>query len=153
MNCISHPDKPATGACMYCGKLYCADCLIEVNGKMYCKTDIGKVLNEAKESTKSSAGPNVFMNAGGGTSSSTHTNPASTPTNLIPTKSKVAAGLLGIFLGGFGIHKFYLGKASGIWYILFCWTLIPSIIGFIEGIIYLTMGDYEFAMKYGGRPI
>lgn len=24
-------------------------------------------------------------------------------------KSRVAAGILGIFLGGFGIHRFYLG--------------------------------------------
>ena len=28
------------------------------------------------------------------------------------TKSKIAAGLLAIFLGGLGIHKFYLGYAG-----------------------------------------
>lgn len=65
-------------------------------------------------------------------------------------KSRLAAGLFGIFLGGFGIHKFYLGRVVwGIVYILFCWTLIPSLIGFIEGIIYLTMSDDAFAQKYG----
>lgn len=157
MNCSIHSEKPANGACMYCGKLYCSDCLIEVNGKMYCKADLSKILNEAKESAKANAGPNVFMNSGGSSSStSSHPNSNSSynsnPTNVVPTKSKVTAGLLGIFLGGLGIHKFYLGKASGIWYILFCWTFVPVLIGFIEGIIYFTMSDYEFAMKYGARP-
>jgi TM2 domain-containing membrane protein YozV len=64
-------------------------------------------------------------------------------------KDKMAAGLLGIFLGGFGIHKFYLGKSvQGVIYLLFFWTFIPAIVGFIEGIIYLTKSDEEFQRKY-----
>ena len=64
-------------------------------------------------------------------------------------KSKVTAGLLGILLGGFGVHKFYLGRiGAGIVYILFCWTGIPSIIGLIEGIMYLTATDEKFARDY-----
>lgn len=58
------------------------------------------------------------------------------------------AGLLGIFLGGLGIHKFYMGKVGmGILYLLFCWTGIPAIIGFIEGIIYLCSNDENFQLK------
>jgi TM2 domain-containing membrane protein YozV len=65
------------------------------------------------------------------------------------TKSKTAAGLLGIFLGGIGVHKFYLGRVgAGIVYILFCWTGIPSLIGLIEGIIYLCATDEDFYYKY-----
>lgn len=45
--------------------------------------------------------------------------------------------ILTVFLGAFGIHKFYAGKiVSGILYLLFCWTLIPmflSIFDFIKG--------------------
>jgi TM2 domain-containing membrane protein YozV len=64
-------------------------------------------------------------------------------------KSRIAAGVFAIVLGGLGIHKFYLGKVGwGILYILFCWTAIPSIIGFIEGILYLTATDEEFYDKY-----
>ena len=45
--------------------------------------------------------------------------------------NRVTAALFAIFLGGLGIHKFYLGKVGqGIIYILFCWTFIPAIIGF-----------------------
>lgn len=65
-------------------------------------------------------------------------------------KSKVAAALFALFLGGIGGHKFYLGKTGqGIIFILFCWTFIPSLVGFIEGIIFLTMSDDAFIQKYG----
>jgi TM2 domain-containing membrane protein YozV len=64
-------------------------------------------------------------------------------------RSKTAAALFGIFLGGFGVHKFYLGQTGlGIVYLLLCWTFIPAIVGFIEGIIYLTMSDEAFNAKY-----
>ncbi|MCC6347175.1 MAG: NINE protein [Nitrospirales bacterium] len=65
-------------------------------------------------------------------------------------KSKLAAALFALFLGGFGIHKFYLGKIGwGIVYLLFCWTFVPSIIGFIEGILLLVMSESDFNKKYG----
>ena len=65
-------------------------------------------------------------------------------------KSKVAAGVLGILLGDFGAHKFYLGQIGiGILYLLFFWTLIPGIVGLVEGIIYLALSDYEFERRYG----
>jgi TM2 domain-containing membrane protein YozV len=68
----------------------------------------------------------------------------------ISTKSKTAAGILAILLGGLGIHKFYLGRVGwGIVYILFCWTYIPSIIAIIEGVVYLTSSEQSFNMKYG----
>lgn len=65
------------------------------------------------------------------------------------TKNKTVAALLAIFLGGIGIHKFYLGQVGwGILYILFAWTWIPMIVGFIEGLIYLTMSEKDFEAKY-----
>ena len=60
-----------------------------------------------------------------------------------PAKSRVTAGVLGILLGGLGIHKFYLGKTGlGVAYVLFFWTYIPAIIGLVEGII--AVGDTRF---------
>ena len=59
-----------------------------------------------------------------------------------PIKSKVAAAILAILFGTFGVHKFYLGQSgSGILYLLFCWTGIPSVVGFIEGIVYLCSNE------------
>ncbi|WP_350454372.1 TM2 domain-containing protein [Slackia heliotrinireducens] len=44
--------------------------------------------------------------------------------------------VLAIFLGNFGVHKFYCGKTKmGILYLVFCWTGVPAIIGFIEAIL------------------
>lgn len=65
-------------------------------------------------------------------------------------KNRVVAILLAFFLGGIGIHKFYLGQTGwGIVYLLFCWTLIPSIAAFIEFIMLILMSDQTFAQKYG----
>ena len=65
------------------------------------------------------------------------------------SRNKLIAALLAIFLGGIGIHKFYLGKVGwGIIYFIFSWTFIPALLGLLEGIIYLSMSDKEFEKKY-----
>ncbi len=54
-------------------------------------------------------------------------------------KSKMTAGLLGIFLGGFGVHNFYLGytgKAIAQIVLSLCFG-IGAIWGLIEGILIL----------------
>ena len=66
------------------------------------------------------------------------------------TKSRIAAVVLALILGGFGAHKFYLGQVGhGIVYLLFCWTFIPAIVAFVEFVIYASMSDQAFAEKYG----
>jgi TM2 domain-containing membrane protein YozV len=66
-------------------------------------------------------------------------------------KNRTTAALLAFFLGGIGGHKFYLGRAvQGLFYLIFCWTLVPAMIAFIEGIILLTMSDADFNLKYNG---
>lgn len=41
--------------------------------------------------------------------------------------------LLAIFLGGLGVHHFYLHRnGTGLLYLLFSWTGIPMIVGWIE---------------------
>jgi len=69
--------------------------------------------------------------------------------DTMSSKSRLTAALLAFFLGGIGAHKFYLGQTGlGIVYLLFFWTFIPAFIAFIEFIIYLTMSDEKFAVKY-----
>lgn len=72
---------------------------------------------------------------------------------------KLTAGLLAIFLGALGIHKFYLGyKEEAIimlvvsigGYFVTCGlaTSVMAVIGIIEGILYLTRSDTEFERVY-----
>lgn len=69
-----------------------------------------------------------------------------------PVKSKrIIAGVLGILLGELGVHKFILGYTKeGL--IQIAMTIvtcgIAGLIGFIEGIIYLTKSDEEFINQY-----
>lgn len=77
--------------------------------------------------------------------------------NNVPQQEskRVLAGILGIVFGGIGIHKFVLGYTTeGL--IMLAATLITcgmasvvtSLIGLIEGIIYLTKSDEEFVYTY-----
>lgn len=72
---------------------------------------------------------------------------------VTPEENKrVLAGILAIVLGAFGVHKFVLGYTQEgiimlIITVLTCGT-VSSIIGLIEGIIYLTKTDEEFIEMY-----
>jgi TM2 domain-containing membrane protein YozV len=78
---------------------------------------------------------------------------------------KIAAGICGIVLGGLGIHKFVLGYTqegvimlsvylvSLVIAMVTCGigtplVLVTTVIGIIEGIIYLTKSDEEFVQTY-----
>ena len=69
-------------------------------------------------------------------------------------KNRTTAAILAFFLGGIGVHKFYLGRtAAGVLYLIFCWTAIPAVIAFVEFIIFLTMSDEAFNAKYNQSAI
>lgn len=72
---------------------------------------------------------------------------------------KILAGILGIVLGGLGIHKFVLGyQTEGVIMLLVSLvggfftcgisSMVISIIGIVEGIMYLTKSDEEFVQTY-----
>jgi TM2 domain-containing membrane protein YozV len=68
---------------------------------------------------------------------------------------KLPAGICGILLGAFGVHKFILGytKEGVIMLLVSILSLgllawLMGIIGLIEGIIYLTKSDDDFVATY-----
>jgi len=66
-------------------------------------------------------------------------------------EKKIVAGILGILLGGFAAHKFFLGytKTAIIQLVVSVVTCgAGGLIGFVEGIIYLTKSDQEFVDTY-----
>ncbi len=73
------------------------------------------------------------------------------PTQPQQDNKKVLAGVMGILFGGLGVHKFILGYTQeGIIQLVVSVVTcgIGSLIGFIEGIIYLTKSDEEFYNTY-----
>lgn len=86
-------------------------------------------------------------------------------TQLPGADKKIAAGICGILLGGFGVHKFILGYQNEGIILLSAYLIglvitmitcgvgvfIPvavGIVGLVEGIIYLTKSDEEFVQTY-----
>lgn len=77
-------------------------------------------------------------------------------------EKKIPAGILAILLGSFGVHKFYLGYTNAgiimlacslFGYVSICFLMgipvvVMSVIGLVEGIIYLTKSDQEFVDTY-----
>lgn len=102
---------------------------------MFCK-QCGKPIDDGQEFCEECKGQQSQQQA-----FNNNTQQAYNP-NLNPqAKSKMAAGLLGIFLGAWGIHNFYLGytgKAVAQLVLTLCTCGVAGIWGFIEGILILT---------------
>lgn len=123
----------------------CPFCAEQINAKAkkcrHCGETIDVAMRKAEEALRASERQsNVYMNAA----------VAAGPNYARPRKSRATAILLALFLGGLGVHKFYLDRAGfGILYLIFCWTFIPALIAFIEAIIYACMSEESFHLKYG----
>src|SRR5690606_1412750 len=75
-----------------------------------------------------------------------------TPQQHFAKKDKVLAGVLAFFVGGLGIHRFYLGQWWGIFYLIFWPTLIPSIVSVIDAIVFWATSRESWDRKYGQVP-
>lgn len=70
---------------------------------------------------------NVFMNGEMRRNETQQENPGKHQVN------KYIYLTLSILLGAFGVHKFYARHfVSGLFYLLFCWSLVPMLLGFID---------------------
>lgn len=128
--------------------MFCKMCGKEISdGQELCDECAAKSTNTVNSETTSesnSGAQNVNQNTTN-TNAQNATVINNNQANVNPqAKSKLVAGLLGIFLGTFGVHNFYLGFhgkaiAQLLITILSCFTLfwVPYIWGLIEGIMIL----------------
>ena len=143
MNCTNHQDVEAQGMCAYCGKPFCKDCLVEVKGRMYCKEDLGNVIDEAQQASGGQPVINI-------TNTNDNTNNNINGMYGGPTKSKTVALILCIigFFGLGGLHRMYVGKVgSGI---LHFFTYGLCGIGTIIDLISILTGGFRDSY---GRPL
>lgn len=69
-------------------------------------------------------------------------------------KDKTVAVVLALLVGPIGIHKFYLGNSlAGVLYLLFSWTLIPSLLAFFDFLGLLLMSEQAFQVQYNGATL
>ena len=129
---VSTMMRGANMYCRHCGKElnekadYCTSCGVSTNkGNSYC-SECGAETSEVAD---------VCVKCG-----------AKLKKVNIEPKSKIVAGLLGIFLGAFGIHRFYLGYTTiGVVQLILSvlagfftcgiTTALVSLWGFVEGIL------------------
>lgn len=152
--------------------MFCPNCGTDVQDSKFCPNCGAKVAEEVVnenpiKETKSNVDPivleenksttplNVVETTSSNNSNSTNQNTTQQANNFsgeYSTKSKIAAGLFGIFFGAFGVHNFYLGyTGKAIAQLLItilscgCLAMVSSIWGLVEGIMILATKDYKDA--------
>lgn len=132
MKCLIHENRQAEGTCVNCGKPFCKECLVDLDGKYYCKQHVADIIkiNTQKPNIHNEQSQNMY----------------NYQMHHYPLKSKTVALLLCIFLGLFGIHRFYVGKiGTGI---LYLFTNGIFGIGWIIDIIKIVVGTFKDSRGY-----
>ena len=132
--------------CTYCGKPFCKDCLVEVKGKLYCKADLGNILDEAKQSNGGQ--PTINITNSNQSANTNTNNIGGYGVGLGPRKSKTIALILCIlgFFGIAGIHRMYVGKVgSGALHFLTCGLCF---VGTVLDLISILSGGFRDSYGY-----
>lgn len=67
-------------------------------------------------------------------------------------RNKTAAGLLALFGGWAGIHRFYLGQTGlGILYFMLMFVGVSFVLGLIDAVVFFGMSEEEFNRKYNAE--
>ena len=134
MQCVTHSEIAATGTCTYSGKPFCHDCLVEIESKYYGKLYLDRALTDIRERASSKSQPNVFMNAGGASSS---TSPS---TDVAPAFAMIVGDI-----------PFYRKR----WFIIIVSFIFPliSFLSAVSGPIYKNVGNGTWTMVSSGGKV
>lgn len=142
MHCYIHSQQEAIGSCVECGHGVCLVCLNKVKGRIFCDQCAQK--GPALPALRRMA--NEIQNElqiDGLNETLAQLNPLATQ------KNRYLAAILALTLGWGGVHKFYLGQPGwGIAYLLFFWSGVPALAGFVEAVWYLLMSEQQFQQRF-----
>ena len=133
MQCANHLQAEAAGFCCRCGKPFCKECLAEIRGKYYCREHAACAFGEQWRYTAPVAPAAV-------------NNYYYTVTDGYPYRSRLAAALLCLFFGCFGIHRFYVGKIGTglIWFFTFGFLGV----GWLLDLVFIVLGFFRDKAGY-----
>ena len=119
----------------------------------YC-TKCGAINDETAQFCTTCQAPLTAVNTGYQPMQAVHPG-AMTDWKAMGGDKKIVAGILAIVVGSLGVHKFILGYTTEGLIMLLCTVLTcgilgiaMSVVGIIEGIMYLTKSDEEFVTTY-----
>ncbi|WP_144210681.1 TM2 domain-containing protein [Shewanella donghaensis] len=70
----------------------------------------------------------------------------------IRIKNQRLAIWFSVLFGFLGLHKFYLGQhLKGSLYLVFCWTFVPMIVGWVDAVRTLKMSPFNFQQRYSSK--
>ena len=120
----------------------------------YC-TKCGAINDEAAQFCTTCQAPLTAVDTGGYQPMQAVHPGAMTDWKAMGGDKKIVAGILAIVVGSLGVHKFILGYTTEGLIMLLCTVLTcgilgiaMSLVGIIEGIMYLTKSDEEFVTTY-----
>ena len=140
-------------------KIFCSNCNAEVKpGSKFC-TKCGTVIDQNKSPNEISSNDRLARSSTVNISLGRQPSQYSDPSWDDIKSKRLSSGLLGIFFGAFGAHKFVLGYTQeGLIYlgvsilggIITCGGAlgVTSILALIESIMYLTKSPEEFKRTY-----
>jgi len=149
MYCHLHNQQMAKGACVHCGKLFCSDCLVEVDGKFYCKEHVKLLFTDSGGGYGFQSPPNPYEEKPYDERYCGPPMPAIYITNKVNTlygyspRSRLLAFFLCVFFGAAGFHRFYVGKiGTGI-----VWLCTGGLfgVGWLVDLISLITGGFRDA--------
>ena len=134
------------------GQGYCDKCGVKLNSSTC--SNCGNIIEDYRENLNREGYNNQNYYTNNNQGYSNNYNNQNYNSNYVERKpkSKVAAGILGILVGGLGIHRFYLGYV-GIGILQIVVTILTcgagSLWGFIEGILILCGTTIEYELEKG----
>ena len=142
--------------------MFCRNCGVGMDNSavvcVSCGYGVGSGNNFCQNCGKNvDAGAAICINCGIQlrTPSQSNSNAGNVVNGLVGEKSRICAGLLGIFVGTFGVHNFYLGYtgkgvAQALMSVLSCGALAPvsAVWALIEAIMIFTQKDSKDAKGY-----